>query len=312
MSHIDVTLTELAAGSKGVLTYHELQSTGIDSSAIARRIRWGTVRRHASGVYLVGRSAHRPTDDELLLATVRSFGRDAALSHLSAAARLGMWRRPSGPVQVTSRSHHPVITRRNLVHHRRCDPWDDGCVVAVGDIPTTAPLLTATQLGLCLTCHQLPGVYHEGIFMGHFSLPDLEAAVDAAAGVRGIATVRRGLALYKAGSAGTRSRSEDQLLSALLASWAPEPLVNLRGATGLAGVELDLVWPDEQVVVEVDGRHDRPPNEISDAQVDALLRDQGWLVIRVTADDVWKRLDETVHRTLVALSSRIGSAARMP
>jgi very-short-patch-repair endonuclease len=89
------------------------------------------------------------------------------------------------------------------------------------------------------------------------------------------------LALHKAGSAGTRSEAEDRFLARAIKSGLPEPLVNTR----VQDLEVDFCWPDQNLIVEVDGPgHTRPRTRQADAQRDARLRAAGHTVLRVVPE----------------------------
>ena len=90
------------------------------------------------------------------------------------------------------------------------------------------------------------------------------------------------MALYAAGSAGTRSGAEDALLRLV----ADEPLVNVE----LLGFEVDFHWPQRRLAVEIDGpAHGRPPSVAEDARRDRTLRAAGYTILRFTDDDVHQR-----------------------
>jgi hypothetical protein len=95
-------------------------------------------------------------------------------------------------------------------------------------------------------------------------------------GRRNLAVLERALELHAAGSAGLKSRNEAAFLSML--KNLPEPLVN----TKLHGIEVDFHWPEQKLVVEVDGPgHDRPRTKRDDALKEAVLRNAGYEVVRI-------------------------------
>ena len=53
--------------------------------------------------------------------------------------------------------------------------------------------------------------------------------------------------------------------------------------TSLAGFEVDFLWPESMLVVEIDGGgHDRPPARRKDDLEDRVLRGAGYTVLRFT------------------------------
>ncbi len=223
-------------------------------------------------------------------------GEGAALSLEAAAARFGIWKRPSARLSVVCRRSRNTRPPRWL-HLWRSTTLTIADLIVVDSIRCTNVVRTICDLGRVLTSWQLANVLYEARFRGMLNLGALCAANDARRGQAGSAVVRRAIELHLAGSAGTRSRSEDRLLMRILLELLPEPRVNQRGATGVGGFECDFVWPEFRLVVEVDGRpfHDGPGSELGDPVRDALLRAAGWHVLRFDANRVWDDLDGVIR-----------------
>ncbi|HEX5954598.1 MAG TPA: DUF559 domain-containing protein [Solirubrobacterales bacterium] len=94
----------------------------------------------------------------------------------------------------------------------------------------------------------------------------------------------RALLDARGGPARTRSPAEERLLMLLRAAGLPEPEVNAR----LEPWEVDFLWREERLVVEVDGyaSHSSPEAFERDRRKTAELQDAGFLVHRVTAKAV--------------------------
>jgi hypothetical protein len=80
-----------------------------------------------------------------------------------------------------------------------------------------------------------------------FDLRAVESVSSRNAGHRGAAPLRRALATYRP-SPFTRSEFESLVFEAILAAGLPTPRVNFN----LAGIEVDLYWPDHRFAVELD------------------------------------------------------------
>jgi very-short-patch-repair endonuclease len=85
----------------------------------------------------------------------------------------------------------------------------------------------------------------------------------------------------------------------------PQPLVNQE----VESFEVDFVWPDAHLIVEVDGwtSHGRRSSFERDRLRDAALQVAGWRVVRFT----WKRLvrePAAVASQLSALIARVSRA----
>jgi very-short-patch-repair endonuclease len=148
-------------------------------------------------------------------------------------------------------------------------------------IPVTTMARTLVDLTDVLTEHQLANVIHEAAFHNRFSEPATRAAMARAPG-RNLAVLESAFQAHASGSAGTKSDLEDQVLTHIQATNLPAPLVNAGFQTPHKLIEVDLIWPTERLVVEVDGRgHARPRTQRKDAQRNCLLTEAGFEVVRV-------------------------------
>ena len=88
---------------------------------------------------------------------------------------------------------------------------------------------------------------------------------------RDLSNLHAALQAHASGSAGTRSELEDQFLAHAKGT----PLVNTK-------IEVDFYWPDQNLVVEIDGPgHERPRTKQEDAARDARLAAAGIKVVRI-------------------------------
>jgi predicted transcriptional regulator of viral defense system len=147
----------VAARQHGVVTIAQLLAAGLDRTAIAYRRRVGRLHLLHRGVYAVG---HRPPSPlATAMAAVLACGRDAALSHGSAAA---LWRivpRWPTPMHVTA----PGERRHAGIHIHR-SPRADATTHC--GIRVTTPLRTLVDLADVLTPTQLTRALNEAI-AGH-------------------------------------------------------------------------------------------------------------------------------------------------
>jgi hypothetical protein len=106
---------------------------------------------------------------------------------------------------------------------------------------------------------------------------------------------------------GVDSPPETRTRLVLVAAGLPEPLVNadVLDHTGAWLARPDLSWPRWRVAVEYEGDHHRTDRAQwrRDLGRDAVLQANGWLVLRVGADDL-VRPDRLVARVRAALASR--------
>jgi very-short-patch-repair endonuclease len=122
------------------------------------------------------------------------------------------------------------------------------------------------------------------------------------------AVLRRGPALLRSlsalalGTGLTRSEAERKMLAVLHSAALPKPMANAR----VGPFKVDFFWPDEKVIVEVDGyayHADRASFE-RDRERDATLVARGYVVLRVTWRQLTARRDALIARIAQALSVR--------
>jgi hypothetical protein len=271
-----------------VVTLIQLFMAGLSRSAITRRVKTGRLHRIHVGVYAVGHPGLSRHGEAL--AAVLAAGPGAALSHLSAAELHAISRIPAARIEVTTRSQR--APRGAKVH--RCRGFSSLDVTTAQRIPVTTVHRTLVDLTDTLTKWQLANVIHEAAFRGRYVERAVRDAMARANGRRQLKVLEEAIALHKAGSAGTRSGNEDLFLTFGL----PEPLVN----THLLGFEIDFLWPDRRIVVEIDGPgHGREPTAADDARQDRTLAAAGFTTFRFTEAEVREQGREVTRRTAAAL-----------
>jgi len=96
----------------------------------------------------------------------------------------------------------------------------------------------------------------------------------------------------------TRSEAERKLRALIRAAKLPVPRTN----THVAGWEVDALWPEHRLIVEIDGYayHGNRPAFERDRCKDATLTAAGYRVVRIT----WRQLTYEPH-AVVALLARL-------
>ena len=89
---------------------------------------------------------------------------------------------------------------------------------------------------------------------------------------------------------------------------APEPLRNSQVATDIGLIEVDLVWPNLRLCVEVDGpTHDDAEQQARDARRAAALTRAGFLVLNVHWAAWAASRDDAVAPVLAAIKSKMNA-----
>lgn len=209
------------------------------------------------------------------MAAVLACGPRAVLSHRSAAALWELGVAWDGAVEVIATKHcrcPGVIAHRSHTLTR-------GHVTVRSGIPVTTVARTLIDLAEVLGDPALARAVNEAQIRYRLRLDSL---VDAAHGRRGVTRLRT--ILSRSNGAPTRSALEDAFLALVEREGLQRPLVNQH----LAGYEVDMLWPDRRLIVELDGRrfHEHASAFERDRERDAELAAAGFTVVRVT----WQRL----------------------
>jgi hypothetical protein len=268
-------VAQIAARQHGTIRLAQLLWAGLSPDAITRRVKDGRLHRIHRGVYAVGHAGL--SDKGRWLAAVYACGDGAGLSHLHCAEMYKVSRFPLPSLVDVVVPKQRVAGKGVRAHESKT--LQRGDITMLDRIPLTRVARMLVDLTDTLTAYQLAFVIHQAAFRNLLDLPATRDALQRAAGRR-TNTLRRAIELHQSGSAGTRSKGEDDFL----ARWThEEPLVN----THLLHEEVDFYWPDRRLVVEIDGSgHDRTPTQRDDARRDAKLRAAGCTVLRFSTAQV--------------------------
>lgn len=234
----------LATQQQGVVSWKQLRSAGVGPGAIKRCASNGHLHRKHRSVYVVGHTAPTPLAAET--AALLACGPRAVLSHWLAAHVFRLIEQPPDEVHITlvGRRCRPkegvrlhvcrALDRRDL---RR----QHGLLVSA---PARILIDLAAEEELCM----LERLVAEARVQKLLHPGELEAAIERAGRRRGVAGVRR-LLESEQGPALTRSEAERLLRRLTRDAGLPPPACNAR----VAGLEVDFLWPQQRLVLEVDG-----------------------------------------------------------
>jgi len=276
----------VAARQLALITVAQLHVAGVGRGGVRRR------RENRSlhptmyrGVYLVGTPI--PPPGALELGAVLACGERAMVSHRSAAALLGLATAPAAEVDVT------VVDRRCRsraglrVHHvEELDHRDRG---QRNGIPATAPARTLIDFAATASHSESEWAIAEAFALRLVNQPQLVAATERTPNRAGVARVRAILG-QPGGPSRTRSGGERAMLRLLRAAHLPPPRTNHV----VAGYSADFCWPDERLIVEIDGHefHSSRTAIERDHRRDLVHREAGYEVLRFTAQQL---KDEPVY-----------------
>jgi very-short-patch-repair endonuclease len=268
------SLSELAARQQGMVSTPQLAAHGIDREVIGRLVASGWLTRMHVGVYRVG-AFSGPFGDEM--AALLACGPRSALSHRTS---LHLWaiRERVGPVEVIVPGGRATAS----VRWKRA-PLPPGDVVERHGMRVTTPARTLTDIAGTTTPRELARLVEEAQRLKLVTPGELAAAVERARGRTGVGRLKT-ILLSAAEPAFTRSEAERRLLELVREAGLPRPLTNVN----VAGYEVDFLWPQHRLVVEVDGYEFHRSREAfeRDRARDAALLVAGFRVLRVT----WRQL----------------------
>ncbi len=290
----DREIARVAAIQKGYMRRDQLMAAGLRRGSITHRLGTGRLRPRYRGVYLVDRVSPEPLGEEM--AAVLHFGGYAILDRRCALALWGLLDY-SGPVTVTLVGKQGKSRPGLRVH--RVPHLDHRDFRIRQGLPLTSPARTIVDLA------QDPDV-EEAIaaaqMRGLASVDEIRAAAARAPGRRGVQRLLR--LLDNGGSDGfTRSKGERRLRDLLRAAELPQPVANAP----LLGYVADFLWPEQKLIVEVDGFQFHSSRQAfeHDRRRDQRLQAAGYQVIRVT----WRQLEHEPFAVIARIAQSLAARA---
>jgi hypothetical protein len=227
---------------------------------------------------------------------VLACGRGAALSHASAASLWGFLPRWSGPMEVTATGRRD---RPGIAAHR-CQSLQPRDITRERGVPTTSRARTTLDLAPRLTTKQLTRLVIDHLRDHTLSLAALGDVLSRNPLHPGTKLLNR---FVNEPVALTRSPLEDTFLAFVAKYGFPQPRINRRNN----GREIDAIFPDHGVIVELDGFDYHKDHDAfeDDRDRDAENLANGLSTVRMTekrlteaADYEATRLDRILRRAL--------------
>jgi very-short-patch-repair endonuclease len=297
----DERIFAIAGAQRSRVNRRQLLAAGLDSNAIDRLARGALLRRVHCGVFAVGPDVAIPLADETAaLLAVRA---GAALSHHTAAI---LWRLrgpdsgdglihltvPGASVQdrVGVRVHRSTVLRGRDVRMRE-------------GLPVTSPARALLDLAPIIPARETERALDQMLIQRLGTLGHINELLRRAGRHAGCAPLQALVADHTT-STFTRSEAEERFLALMRRSGLPRPLVNVRRH----GFEIDFLWPDQGVAVEIDGFafHSTRDRFEADRRRDARLRKAGILVIRIT----WRQLQREPEAVIADVAQALARTAR--
>lgn len=273
-------LADLASCQHGVVARRQLVALGLGRRAIEGLLARGRLHGVHRGVYLVGHRAAHPTAREM--AALLAVGAGAALSHGTAAARLGLRARAPEVIDITVERRTPTTGVGFHVHRTvRLEPPD---VLHRDRLRMTSPARTVLDLAAHLERRALGWMIEDAVARSILTTGDVRDVLARHRGRRGAALLRDALNELSGPPAFTRSEAERRLHDLIRHAGLPRPRANVL----VGGWSVDAHWPASRLVVEVDGfaHHGGRAAFERDRRKDAALQAAGFRVARLS----WRQI----------------------
>lgn len=287
--NLERELHRLAAAQWGLVRRGQLDDLGVGRCVVRRAVQtgaWSWLNRRVLKV-----ASGPTTRDQLELGALLAAGDGAALSHATAARRLGLDVPRTAEVHVVVPASRAVAPLRGVRIWRSRDLRPDD-VLQRGPVRQTRLGRTVVDLAPLLDDAWLRAVVDSAVRLRPSNRQWMELALEQhGQGRPGAERLRRALdALDHAGEPGDSPL--DSFAMELGLATGRKPRLHHRVLTALGALEVDLAWPEVHLAAEFDGygAHCSRPAFARDRERDRALVSTGWTVLRY----VWA--DATAHR----------------
>lgn len=296
----DQEIARLAGQQHGVVARRQLLEMGMGRKAIDGRLQRGRLHEYSRGLYVVG--ARRISRRGRWMAAVLAAGDGSLLSHRSAARLWGVIPPAAEWIDVTCPPGR-VVRRSGIVSHESVVADDERTVV--DGIPVTSVFRTIFDFAAVASLREVERAVHEaevGELRDRVSLPML---LERYPGRRGARNVRAVLGSRQPVGV-TRNDFEEAFLALIDAYGLPRPRMNADLALRGRFFEIDALWEQQRVALELDSRsvHGTKKRFESDRQRDRILVAEGWRTMRVT----WRQLQEEAGEIAADLRLALSSS----
>jgi very-short-patch-repair endonuclease len=259
-----------------LITTLQLHIAGVSRGAVRRRLENGTLHHRYRGVYLVGHPIPLPGAHEL--GAVLACGDRAFISHRSAAGLWGLARAPLDHVEITV-VDRGCRSRAGLRVHR-VETLDAADRAHSRGIPVISPARAIVDFAATANSDELEHALTEAYANSLTDERRILAAIERVPNHAGVALLRA-IIRQPGGPQRTRSGGEQAMLRLIRAAGLPAPRTNVL----VAGFKADFLWPEQRLIVEVDGypAHSARAAFERDHRRDIVHKNAGYEVLRFTA-----------------------------
>jgi very-short-patch-repair endonuclease len=296
MTHLDEAVAALAGTQRTIVTHQQLITLGCGHRRVAHWVNRGRLQVVFHGVYSLVRGELPPLAREQ--AALLACGEHAFLSHHTAASIWALRKWHPVEVEVSVVGRYRASSKGIRVHRIR--EVDRREIRRHEGLWMSSPARAVLEIAATRSTGEVAATIDQGLASRILNRRELDDVLERHRGRRGAGR----LAAVLAGGGGktiSRSRAERAFLKLIRDARLPEPEVNQP----FGRWELDFVWPEHRLVVEIDGYgfHSGPRAFYNDHEKDLALADARLDVRRFTRDHV-------VEQSAVVLARVAGELAR--
>jgi len=287
---VEAAIALIAGRQHGYITRAQLLAIGVGRRAIEYWVSTGRLIPVYAGVYAVAYVRRTPV--ARACAAVLACGERAMLSHRSAASLWGFYKHWDEPFELVA----PSIRIRDGIKVHRCRTLARQDITRQLGIRVTSPARTVLDNAPRLTGKRLSRFVNDALRTPYLHVPDLADVLNRNPnhpGAKRIAPLVR---------EPTNSPLEDDFLEFAGRYGLPTPVTNAH----LLGYEIDVFYPRERVIVEIDSARfhmDRDSFE-RDRKRDVVMLEAGILTVRITDERMKHEAEEEARRLLEILVAR--------
>jgi very-short-patch-repair endonuclease len=202
-------------------------------------------------------------------------------------------------IHVTTTRSPRTLPGIKVHRARKLDPAD---VTTKDGIPVTTVARTLIDLTDVLSSDRILRAMREAEYLKLLDLDTLIAAVQRANGRQRLTELNQAIQRHRPGQI-VREELEHRFLELVRAAGLPPPQTNVEVTTRRRTYEVDCLWPDHHVAVELDGRaaHARAEAFEEDRARDAALTAIGLRPLRFT----WRRITGEPEDVLTELKATL-------
>jgi hypothetical protein len=240
------------------------------------------------------------------MAAVLAAGPKATLSHRSAAQLWGLLPESTIATEVTRPGY--FRPRSKIKCHKSLLPPDE--LTRIDGIPATSLSRTLFDLASVGSRRQVEKAFNEAEVRELTDTLSVNDLLGRYPGRHGSVVLRAILSEEEQAWGITREELEERFTAVLGASDLPRPRRNVDLAVDGRFFEVDCLWPERRLVIELDGRatHGTAHAFEQDREKDRLLLADGWRVIRIT----WRQLRDDAPAVLADLHRLLRGQSHAP